>query len=82
MSLKEQFQEMDIERVLLVPVFVFLLGVTGSVSYSYARAHSLTEVTTILILVHKGLLICFYLLVIALFFMRSQATLILCAAFY
>lgn len=73
MDLRKLFNEIDLERVILVPVFFFLMLINVSGAYLYLTKHSFSDVTSTLHIVHKGLIICFYLLVIALFFTRSQA---------
>jgi protein-S-isoprenylcysteine O-methyltransferase Ste14 len=73
MDLKKQFNKIDLERLILVPVFIFLILIYASGAYSYLMEHSFSDVTSTLHIVHKGLLICFYVLVVALFFTRSQA---------
>lgn len=74
MDLKIQFGRIDLERLILVPVFIFLILIYASGVYSYLMEHSFSDVTSIFHIVHKGLMICFYFLVVALFFRRSQAT--------
>ncbi len=73
MDLKKQFNKIDLERLILVPVFFFLLLINGLGAYSYLMEHSFSDLTSTLRLVHKGLLIFFYFLIVALFFMRSRA---------
>jgi len=74
MDSKKQFNEIDLERLILVPVFTFLILTHALGVYSYLIEHSVSDVTSTLHLVHQGFLICFYFLVVALFFIRSQAT--------
>lgn len=73
MDLKKLFNKIDLERVILVPVFFFLMLINVSGAYLYLTKHSFSDLTSTLHIVHKGLMICFYLLVIALFLTRSQA---------
>ncbi len=73
MDLKDQFSRIDLERLILVPVFVFLLAVIVSGTYLHFAKHSSWDMTSTLQLVHRGLVICFYLLVVTLFFRRSHA---------
>ena len=73
MDLKEQLNTIDIERLILVPVFFFLLFINAWGIYAYLTDHSFSDVISILRLVHRGLVTCFYLLVVVLFFTRSQA---------
>ncbi|MBA3037868.1 MAG: isoprenylcysteine carboxylmethyltransferase family protein [Desulfobacterium sp.] len=71
--LKDIFREMDFERLILVPIFVFLLLANATMVYNYAKLHDFSSVTILFSLLHKVLVVCFCLLVIALFFIRSQA---------
>jgi len=73
MDLKTQFNKIDVERLILVPVFIFLMLICASGAYSYLMEHSFSDFTSTLHIVHKGLMVCFYLLTVALFFTRSQA---------
>jgi protein-S-isoprenylcysteine O-methyltransferase Ste14 len=73
MGLKIQLNRIDLERLILVPVFIFLILIYGTGVHSYLMEHPFSHVISILHIVHKGLMICFYFLVIALFFRRSQA---------
>ena len=64
---------MDLERVILTPIFSSLILIASSGTYRYLIEHSFSDMTSTLHLVYKGLTIAFYFLVVALFFMRSQA---------
>ncbi len=73
MDSKKQFNKIDLERMILVPVFICLILINTLGAYSYLTKHPFSDVTSILHVVHKGLIICFYILVVVLFFRRSQA---------
>jgi protein-S-isoprenylcysteine O-methyltransferase Ste14 len=73
MDWKEEYQKIDVERVIVVPVFSFLMLMNILASYSYLRNDHYPDVASILYAIRRGLIICFYLLVIILFFARSQA---------
>lgn len=74
MNLKRELDEIDLERLLLVPVLFSLLLVNVSGAYSYLATHPLRDFTSTLQIAQRGLLVCFYLLLITLFFTRSQAS--------
>jgi protein-S-isoprenylcysteine O-methyltransferase Ste14 len=73
MNLRANLKEIDIERLILVPVFSFLLACSAMVTYSHAIRHSSDDPGKILIIFHSILLFCFYLLIIVLFFLRSAS---------
>ena len=73
MDLKRQFKKIDLERLILVPVFIFLLLINASGAYSHLMEHSFSDLHSTMHILHKGLVICFYLLIVALFFTRSKA---------
>lgn len=71
MNLREELRSMDLERLILVPIFFFLLGCSALNAYSNAGKLSLNDLTRILFVTHAVLMVCFYLLIIVLFFLRS-----------
>ena len=73
MNLRTNFKAMDIERLLLVPVFSFLLACAAMGAYSHATRNSQDDLAKILNICHSVLLFCFYLLIIVLFFLRSAS---------
>jgi protein-S-isoprenylcysteine O-methyltransferase Ste14 len=73
MNLRADLKAMDFERLLLVPVFSFLLACSGMGVYSHAISLSSDDPGKILYICHDLLLFCFYLLIIVLFFLRSAS---------
>ena len=73
MEEKNENRKIDLERAILVPVFLFLLLANIGGVYSSLAKDFILNVTFILHIVHSGLLVCFYVLLITLFFIRYQA---------
>ena len=73
MNLRANLKAMDFERLLLVPVFSFLLACSAMGAYSHAIRYSPGDPGKILYICHSVLLFCFYLLIIVLFFLRSAS---------
>ena len=73
MDLKKHFNKVDFERLVLVPVFFSLLLINALGAYSHLEKHLFSDAVSTFHIVHKGLMICFYILLIALFFTRSEA---------
>ena len=73
MDLREHFEKIDLERLILLPVFAFLILVNASGAYSCLMKNSLfSDVCSTMQILHKGLMVCFYMLIVALFFMRIK----------
>ena len=70
MEEKNENRKIDLERAILVPVFLFLLLANIGGVYSSLAKDFILNVTFILHIVHSGLLVCFYVLLITLFFIR------------
>jgi protein-S-isoprenylcysteine O-methyltransferase Ste14 len=73
MDLKKQFKEIDFERVILVSVFILLMLANASNTYQHLMEHSFSDLTSTLHVLYKGLIICFYFLMAALFLVQSRA---------
>jgi len=73
MHLREQLRTMDVERVILVPPFVLLLGLTVFALFSGGSRGSSTVLVASLYVIYQVLLTSFYLMAVILLLVRDPA---------
>ncbi|MGR0219689.1 methyltransferase family protein [Agromyces sp. ZXT2-6] len=73
MRLREQLRSIDVERVVLVPVLVFLLCLTIFSLVSNADRHAASGLAGALYLIYLALLIAFYVIAVLLLIIRTPA---------
>jgi protein-S-isoprenylcysteine O-methyltransferase Ste14 len=73
MDWKRQYEQIDLERVVVVPIFTFLMLMNVWGTYLFLGNDYHPDLTSTLYVVRQGLNTCFFLLIIVLFFARSRA---------
>lgn len=74
MSPVEKTYKIDVGRLIVVPIFAFLLTLSFLILWRDLRALFPINIVKSLLLIHRVLSVCFYTLVIFLYFIRSSAS--------
>ena len=74
MSPVEKTYKIDVGRLIVVPIFAFLMTLTFLVVCRDVRALFPINIVKSLLLIHRVLSVCFYALIIFLYFLRSAAS--------
>ena len=74
MSPVEKTYKIDVGRLIVVPIFAFLLTLSFLILWRDLRALFPINIVKSLLLIHRVLSVCFYALIIFLYFIRSSAS--------